>query len=168
MDDLTVREACRQGLPLDGADAKALEHALTLTEKERDAARAAYQRQKAEALDAFAALREAQKTVLAAAEKKDEAQRQQHLMQIALQSHDCTYGDTPGLIHCPVDKPCTTHRAERLVTALNAQLNHHKERDAMLQQNAESWRFIATENEKARKRDAEEITRLRRHLGEIP
>ncbi len=34
---LTVREACRLARPLDGADAKALEHALTITERERDA-----------------------------------------------------------------------------------------------------------------------------------
>jgi hypothetical protein len=32
----TVREACRQRLPLDGTDAQALEHALTMTEQERD------------------------------------------------------------------------------------------------------------------------------------
>ena len=37
---LTVREACRRGRPLDGADARALEGALTLTERERDQARA--------------------------------------------------------------------------------------------------------------------------------
>lgn len=36
MERLTVREACRQRHPLDGADAQALEHALTMTEKERD------------------------------------------------------------------------------------------------------------------------------------
>ena len=34
---LTVREACRCRHPLDGADAQALEHALTITERERDA-----------------------------------------------------------------------------------------------------------------------------------
>lgn len=34
---LTVREACRRRMPLDGADAQALEHALSLTERERDA-----------------------------------------------------------------------------------------------------------------------------------
>lgn len=33
---LTVREACRRRMPLDGADAQALEHALTITEGERD------------------------------------------------------------------------------------------------------------------------------------
>lgn len=33
---LTVREACRRRVPLDGADAEALEHALTITERERD------------------------------------------------------------------------------------------------------------------------------------
>ena len=37
---LTVREACRRKTPLDGADAQALEHALTMTEAERDEARA--------------------------------------------------------------------------------------------------------------------------------
>jgi len=31
-----------------------------------------------------------------------------------LESHDCAYGDTPGLIHCPIDKPCTTHKLERI------------------------------------------------------
>lgn len=37
--DLTVREACRQRVPLDGTDAQALENALTITERERDEAR---------------------------------------------------------------------------------------------------------------------------------
>ena len=37
---LTVRAACRRGQPLGGADAQALEGALTLTERERDQARA--------------------------------------------------------------------------------------------------------------------------------
>jgi len=34
--DLTVREACRKRMSLDGTDAEALEHALTQVEKERD------------------------------------------------------------------------------------------------------------------------------------
>lgn len=34
---LTVREACRRGMPLDGTDAKALEHALTQLEREKAA-----------------------------------------------------------------------------------------------------------------------------------
>ena len=38
--ELTVREAARQRVPLDGADAQALEGALALTERERDEARA--------------------------------------------------------------------------------------------------------------------------------
>jgi hypothetical protein len=32
----TVRQACRNRRPLDGVDAQALEHALTITERERD------------------------------------------------------------------------------------------------------------------------------------
>lgn len=36
---MTVRMACRARTPLDGADAQALEHALVLTEQERDGAR---------------------------------------------------------------------------------------------------------------------------------
>ena len=36
--NLTVREACKRRIPLDGADAEALEHAVTMTEKERDKA----------------------------------------------------------------------------------------------------------------------------------
>jgi len=36
---VTVRVACRQRKPLDGTDAQALEHALTITERERDEAR---------------------------------------------------------------------------------------------------------------------------------
>ena len=36
----TVRAACKRRMPLDGADAQALEYALTMTERERDAARA--------------------------------------------------------------------------------------------------------------------------------
>jgi hypothetical protein len=35
---LTVREACRRGMPLDGTDARHLEHALVITERERDEA----------------------------------------------------------------------------------------------------------------------------------
>lgn len=37
---LTVREACRRRMPLNGTDAQALEHAITITERERDEARA--------------------------------------------------------------------------------------------------------------------------------
>lgn len=37
---VSVREACRRRMPLDGVDAQALGHALTLTERERDASRA--------------------------------------------------------------------------------------------------------------------------------
>lgn len=37
---LTVREACRRRMLLDGADAQGLEHALTITERERDDAAA--------------------------------------------------------------------------------------------------------------------------------
>jgi len=33
---LTVREACRRRFPLNGSDAQALEHALTITERERN------------------------------------------------------------------------------------------------------------------------------------
>ena len=36
----TIREHCRRGLGLDGADAQAMEHALTITEQERDEASA--------------------------------------------------------------------------------------------------------------------------------
>lgn len=39
-DAVTVREACRLRQPLDGADAQALEHALAVTERQRDEARA--------------------------------------------------------------------------------------------------------------------------------
>ena len=37
--DITVRKACRRRMKLGGADAQALEHALTITERERDDAR---------------------------------------------------------------------------------------------------------------------------------
>lgn len=43
---ITVREACRRKMPLDGADAQALEHALTMTERERDAAYAELNKQR--------------------------------------------------------------------------------------------------------------------------
>lgn len=36
---LTVREACRRRMPLDGANAQALEGALAMTERERDEVR---------------------------------------------------------------------------------------------------------------------------------
>lgn len=45
--DITVREACRRRMKLDGADAQALEHALTITERERDAALAEVERLRA-------------------------------------------------------------------------------------------------------------------------
>lgn len=38
-DNLTIRKACRMREPLGGADAQCLEHALTMTEEERDSAR---------------------------------------------------------------------------------------------------------------------------------
>ena len=38
-EQITVREACRRGIPLGGADAQALEGALAMTERERDTAR---------------------------------------------------------------------------------------------------------------------------------
>lgn len=34
--ELTVRSAARKRMPIDGADAQALEHAITITENERD------------------------------------------------------------------------------------------------------------------------------------
>jgi hypothetical protein len=34
-------------------------------------------------------------------------------IRILNQRLDCTYGDTPGLIHCPPDKPCAMHEAEK-------------------------------------------------------
>ena len=40
--DIAAREACRRRMKLDGADAQALEHALTITERERDEAVAAF------------------------------------------------------------------------------------------------------------------------------
>ena len=45
---LTVRAACAQRYPLDGADAQALEYALTMTEQERDEARAEIERLRGE------------------------------------------------------------------------------------------------------------------------
>lgn len=48
---LTVREACRRRTPIDGSDAQAMEGALSLTERERDDARAEVKRLKF-ALDA--------------------------------------------------------------------------------------------------------------------
>ena len=53
-------------------------------------------------------------------EIKDRARKQSatSALRTQLQSHDCTYGDTPGLIHCPLDKPCTTHQLESAKAAL--------------------------------------------------
>ena len=34
-------------------------------------------------------------------------------VRLAKQKVDCTYGDTPGLIHCPITAPCMTHRLEQ-------------------------------------------------------
>ena len=37
-----------------------------------------------------------------------------HRQRLVIQSHDCGYGETgPGLIFCPIDKPCTKHRLAR-------------------------------------------------------
>jgi len=46
-------------------------------------------------------------------EQIDKLVKKKHEMRLELQRHDCTYGDTPGLIHCPPDEPCTTHRLDR-------------------------------------------------------
>ena len=40
----------------------------------------------------------------------EQAQAQHRL---AMQEHDCTYGDTPGCVHCTTDRPCTMHRLEQ-------------------------------------------------------
>jgi len=48
IDKLTVREAARRRIPLDGANAQALEGALSMTERERDEARAEVERLRAE------------------------------------------------------------------------------------------------------------------------
>ena len=47
IDKLTVREAARRRIPLDGANAQALEGALSMTERERDEARAEVERLRA-------------------------------------------------------------------------------------------------------------------------
>jgi len=39
-----IREACRRRMPLGGASARALEHALTITERERNEAKAEVER----------------------------------------------------------------------------------------------------------------------------
>jgi hypothetical protein len=39
-------------------------------------------------------------------------EKEKQEMRLELQRHDCTYGDTPGLIHCSIDKPCTMHQRE--------------------------------------------------------
>lgn len=38
-------------------------------------------------------------------------------LRLALQAHDCCYGDTPGLVHCPLAAPCTTHRLAAMASA---------------------------------------------------
>jgi hypothetical protein len=40
----------------------------------------------------------------------------QHEHRRKIQEFDCSYGDTPGCIHCPLDNPCLTHKLERLET----------------------------------------------------
>ena len=34
-------------------------------------------------------------------------------MRLKIQEYDCTYGDNPSLIHCPVYKPCMKHELEQ-------------------------------------------------------
>jgi len=63
---LTVREACRRRMPLDGTDAQALEHAITITERERDEARAEVARLRN-------AVREKERLELEAVRELDEA-----------------------------------------------------------------------------------------------
>lgn len=53
-----------------------------------------------------------------ALEERDEARSEVERLNRELQSHDCTHRDTPWLIHCPIDKPCSLHRIERLREAL--------------------------------------------------
>ncbi len=38
----------------------------------------------------------------------------EHEMRLIIQQYDCTYGDNPLLIHCPIDKPCMKHKYENL------------------------------------------------------
>jgi hypothetical protein len=38
----------------------------------------------------------------------------EHQMRLKIQDYDCTYGDNPLLIHCPIDKPCMKHKYENL------------------------------------------------------
>lgn len=37
-----------------------------------------------------------------------------HEMRLKIQDYDCTYGDNPFLIHCPLNKPCMKHKYENL------------------------------------------------------
>jgi len=38
----------------------------------------------------------------------------EHEMRLIIQQYDCTYGDNPLLIHCPIDMPCMKHKYENL------------------------------------------------------
>jgi Zn ribbon nucleic-acid-binding protein len=38
----------------------------------------------------------------------------EHEMRLKIQDYDCTYGDNPFLIHCPLNKPCMKHKYEKL------------------------------------------------------
>lgn len=38
--------------------------------------------------------------------------RSQSECRLKIQEHDCCYGDTPSQIHCPIDRPCTSHALE--------------------------------------------------------
>ena len=49
-------------------------------------------------------------------------------IRILKQRLDCTYGDTPGLIHCPIDQPCAMHEAERLREAVKTGMHYLKGR----------------------------------------
>lgn len=89
-------------------DIESLNHLLEQSNKERDEARASLDIAYFNGRHDATALLEA-------------ARRERVTLRTQLQSHDCTYGDTPGLIHCPIDNPCTIHRAqeaERLADAM--------------------------------------------------
>lgn len=74
-DTLTAREAARMRQPLDGADAQALEGALSLTERERDKAEARVRELEAERDEARLTLSEIHRTGIAADKERAWAER---------------------------------------------------------------------------------------------
>lgn len=49
----------------------------------------------------------------------------EHEMRLKIQEYDCTYGDNPLLIHCPIDKPCMKHKYQKALDKVENALKEY-------------------------------------------